>query len=552
MDSLKNLLARSKERFQALPSTQRLLIPALGAALLLALGFLFFIHGQDDYGVLFTGLSQEDAGAIVTKLKGKKVPYRLDNSGTAILVPKSEMYELRLLLASEGLPKGGGVGFEIFDRQEFGVTDFVQRLNYQRALQGELARTIAGMPEILEARVHIVTPKESLFIEDQKETTASVALKLRPGRNLSPGQVESIVNLVASAVAGLHPSKVTVVDLKGRILSKPQDRLSLQGLSAGQLSLQRQVEESYERKVQELFDKILGPGKSFVRVSADLDFQKIDLQEETFTPNRDLIRSEQKTHELTNRGLEGGNPEARFNLNQGTVTPPPPGKGPPPLTVPAPQPKTARGTGAERTSEVRNYEINRVVRQVVDSPGKIKRLSLALVVDGVYQDKGNKFSPRNPEEMRQFSNLAKKAVGFNSERGDQLEISCAPLAAQALEGTAALNPGEGWQHGLVFSWKIGLLVLLILAGLMFMLKRRRAPAQPPLLQGPPSRDIPAPAPQEGILPETAAPIPLSATQPRPSLPEPVDSRDKVSQLITSYPDRAVEVLRLWIHEKNGK
>ncbi len=551
MDSLTKILGRIKERFQALPSTQRMLIPALLVAVLLALGFLFFIQGQSDYGMLFTNLAQEDAGDIVTKLKGKKIPYRLENSGSAILVPKSELYELRLLLASEGLPKGGGVGFEIFDRQELGATNFVQRLNYQRALQGELARTIAGMPEILEARVHVVTPKESLFIEDQKEPTASVALKLRPGRTLSPSQVDAIINLVASAVAGLHPTQITVVDLKGRLLSKPQDRLSLQGLTAGQLGLQRQVEESYESKVQELFDKILGSHKSFVRVSTELDFQKIDLREESFTPNRELVRSEQKTHERSNRGLEGGNPEARFNLNQGSITPPPPGKGPPPLTAPAP-PKPASAAGSERISELRNYEINRVVRQVVDSPGKIKRLSLAVVVDGNYQGKGNKFSPKSPEEMRQFANLTKKAVGFNAERGDQLEISCAPLAVEAAEGTSALSPSEGWSQGLAFSWKIGLLVLLILGILMFLLKRRRAPVQPPLLQGPPSPALSTAGMQETFLPEAASPISLKAGHSLPALPEPVNGQEKVSSLITSYPDRAVEVLRLWIHEKDVK
>ena len=552
MDSLKKLFGGMGERFQALPATQRMLIPALVVALLLALGFLFFVQGQEDYGVLFTNLSPEDAGGIVTKLKAKKVPYRLEGNGTAILVPKSEMYELRLTLASEGFPKGGGVGFEIFDRQELGVTDFVQHLNYQRALQGELARTIAGMPEVLEARVHIVAPKESLFLEDQKEPTASVALKLRPGRTLSPGQVESIVNLVASAVAGLHPTQVTVVDLKGRILSKPQDRLGLQGLSAGQLGLQHQVEEDYEHKVQGLFDKILGPGKSFVRVSTDLDFQKIDLHEETFTPNKELVRSEQKTVEQTNRGLEGGNPEARFNLNQGTITPPPPGKGPPPLTAPTPPKLPQGGSGSERIAELRNFEINRVIRQVVDSPGKIKRLSLAVVVDGIYQDKGNKFSPRSPEEVRQFANLAKKAVGFNAERGDQLEISCVPLAVQAVEGTTAFSPTDGWQQGLAFSWKIGFLILLILVGLMFLLKRRRAPVHPPLLQGPTSTELALPGMPEDILPGTATPMALATGQSPPALPEPVDGKEKVGQLIATYPDRAVEVLRLWIHEKDSK
>jgi flagellar M-ring protein FliF len=201
---------------------------------------------------------------------------------------------------------------------------------------------------------------------------------------------------------------------------------------------------------------------------------------------------------------------------------------------------------------LRNYEINRVVRQVVDSPGKIKRLSLALVVDGVYQSDGKKFSPRSPEEMRRFANLTKKAVGFNTERGDQLEISCAPLAVQAAEGTAAFSPGESWPQGLAFSWKIGVLILLILGGLMFLLKRRRAPSRPPLLQGPPSTALSNTDFQENILPEAATPVSLQASQPRPALPEPVDGQEKVSHLITSYPDRAVEVLRLWIHDKDAK
>jgi flagellar M-ring protein FliF len=187
---------------------------------------------------------------------------------------------------------------------------------------------------------------------------------------------------------------------------------------------------------------------------------------------------------------------------------------------------------------------------VVDVPGKIKRLSLAVVIDGKYQEKSHKFSPRTPEEMRQFANLAKKAVGFNSERGDQLEISCAPLAVQAADGSTAFNPGENWQHGLAFSWKIGVLVLLILVGLMFLLKRRRAPIQPPLLKGPPPAALPTTAVQEAFLPENDSPVPLPANQPRPALPEPVDGQEKVSRLITTYPDRAVEVLRLWMHEKD--
>src|SRR4030042_464709 len=368
MDALRRFLLDLTERYQAMPGVQRMLVVAGIGGGILALVFWGFIGVSSDYGVLFSNLAQDDAAAITGKLKGKKVAYRLEGGGGTILVPRSEVYELRLYLASEGMPRGGGGGFELFDRQGLGTTDFVQRLNYQRALQGELARTISGIPEVAEARVHIVTPKESLFVEDQKKATAAVAVKLRQGRGLSPAQIDGIVNLVSSAVPDLHPSQVTVVDLNGRILSKPQDVLTPGRLSTAQMTFQRQAEESLERKVQSLFDQILGSRKSIVRVSADLDFQKIDIREESFTPNKELVRSEQKTMERSSRGQEAaGTPEGRFDLRKGTITAPPPGKGPPPLSPPVAAAPTGP-SGTERPSELKNYEINRVMRQVVCHP----------------------------------------------------------------------------------------------------------------------------------------------------------------------------------------
>ena len=549
MEGLKQILDKGKQRYQALTAVQRLLIFTLGGGLLLALVLLVFLQPAGDYGVLFSNLSQEDAGNIVSRLKGKKIPYQLEADGTSIAVPRSEVYELRLQLAGEGMPRGGGVGFELFDRQNLGVTDFVQRLNYQRALQGELARTIAGIPEVAEARVHIVTPKESLFLEDQRKASASVAVKLRPGRTLKPSQVDGIVHLVASAVPGLHPSQVSVVDLNGRILRNSQDAQSSEGLTSAQINLQRQVEEGLERKLQSLFDQMVGPRKSFVRVSADLDFQKIDIREETFAPNRELVRSEQKTVERSTRGAEGGgNPESRFDLGRGTVTAPPPGKGPPPLTPPSSPKPANEGTGSERQTELKNYEINRVLRQVVDQPGKLKRLSLAVVVDGIYKGKNNAFNPRPPEEMRQFANLAKKTVGFNSDRGDQMEISCAALAPQTPEGSVAVSSSGGWQESLGSSLKIGLVVLAVLVALMLLMKKKRSSMQPPLLEGPPGSVLPPPFPQEASLPvrEPAPAIPSAG--PRLALPDAVNGQDKVGRLVSAYPDRAVEVLRLWLHD----
>jgi flagellar M-ring protein FliF len=553
MDALKRLIVDLIQRYQALPSIQRMVVVIGIGGGILALFFWGYISTGSEYGVLFSNLAQDDAAAITSKLKGKKVPYKLEAGGGTILVPRSEVYEMRLYMAGEGMPRGGGVGFELFDRQGLGTTDFVQRLNYQRALQGELARTICGIPEVQEARVHIVTPKESLFVEDQKKASAAVAVKLRRGRSLSPAQIDGIVNLVSSAVPDLHPGQVTVVDLSGRILSKPQDALTPGGLSTVQMTFQRQAEESLERKVQTLFDQVLGPRKSIVRISADLDFQKIDTREESFTPNKELVRSEQKTMERSTRGKGAmGSPDARFELGKGTITAPPPGKGPPPLSPPIAAQPTGT-TGMERKSELKNFEINRVLRQVVDQPGKIKRLSVAVVVDGIYKGKGNAFNPRTPEEMRQFASLAKKAIGFSAERGDQFEISSAPLALHTPEGVMAAGPGGSWRDTIMDSVKIGLMVLFGLAVLMMLLKKRPPASQrPPLLEAPSARGIPALEKQAAALPtggETAIPPPLLSPQAVPSLPDAVDGKEKVVQLINAYPDRAVEVLRLWLHEK---
>ena len=555
MDALRRLLLDLTQRYQAMAAMQRLLVLAALAAGILAVVFWGFLGAGADYGVLFSNLAQDDAAAITSKLKSKKVSYRLEAGGGTILVPKAEVYEMRLYLASEGMPRGGGVGFEIFDRQGLGTTDFVQRLNYQRALQGELARTICGMPEVEEARVHIVTPKESLFVEEQKKASAAVAVKLRRGRSLSPAQVDSIINLVSSAVPDLHANQVTVVDLNGRILSKPQDALTPGGLSTAQMTFQRQAEESLERKAQTLFDQILGARKSIVRVSADLDFQKIDTREESFTPNKELIRSEQKSKEHSTRGMEAmGNPDKNMELSRGTITASPPGKGPPPLTPPTAAPPS-KASGMERESELRNYEINRVLRQVVDQPGKITRLSVAVVVDGNYKGKGNAFSPRTPEELRQFASLAKKALGFSVDRGDQFEITSAPLAQNTPEGVMAVSSGGSWRDTVMDSAKIGIMVLLALGVLMFLMKKRpAAPSKRPLLEGPSSSPgLAAYERQAGALSaggEHALALPPGQTAGPPlTLPDAVDGKEKIVQLINAYPDRAVEVLRLWLHEK---
>ncbi len=259
-------------------------------------GSLIFWNSRPDYQVLFSNLSQEDAGEMVNKLKEKKVPFQLTNNGTTILIPKEQVYDLRLSLATEGLPKGGGVGFEVFDRTNLGTTDFVQKLNYQRALQGELSRTIKQIKEIEQARVHIVTPKESLFIEEQKKPTASVLVKTRSGMTLAPPQVEGIVNLVSSAVEGLEPGNITIVDTTGKVLFKRADSTLMGQLTTTQLEYQKNIEEGFKKKVQGMLEEVLGPTKAIARISADIDFQQVEITEEKYDP-AGVLRSEQKNTE---------------------------------------------------------------------------------------------------------------------------------------------------------------------------------------------------------------------------------------------------------------
>ncbi len=557
MDQLKQWWTKGKAGFLGLPPHLRLIIPAVGIAVILAGLLLWGSRSSIDRAILFSNLTPEDAGAITEKLKAQKIPYELEGGGTTISVPKANVYDLRLSLASQGLPKGGGVGFEVFDRQNLGTTEFVQRLNYQRALQGELARTISRFPEVEDARIHIVTPKDSLFIEDKKKPSAAVVLKLRRGRTLGAAQVEGIVHLVASSVEGLETSEVTVVDMTGKILSKPQDPTGVQGLSVQQMEFQRQVEETYRQKAQSMLEKILGPHKAIVRVSADINFQQVNINEDRYVPDKDLIRSEQKSMERRAKGGAGGIPESRYDLNRGTLNATGPGQGPPPLTAPPASPKTpeTEGSDLERKSETINYEINHVNKKILDFPGKIKRLSVAVVVDGVDKD-GKKdpkapFIPRTAEEMRNLANIIKNSVGFNRERGDQFEISCIPLAPPAEEGEFGPVVSRGWQDLLWQNAAIGATILVVLGLLFFLWRRGGTRAVPPALEPPPMKELPPTLGSVGTpLPApVGGPQAMLASSPTLALPEQTESQEKVAQMFAMQPERAVDVLRLWLYDQ---
>ena len=303
---------------------------------------------KEEYQVLFTNLSEADAGQIAMKLKEMKIPYRADAGG--ILVPQSKVYDARLQLASQGLPQGGGIGFEIFDKTSFGTTEFVQKLNYKRALQGELARTIMAMGPVEQCRVHLAIPEKSLFVREGEEerATSSVLVRLRAGRTLSGSQVEGIIHLVASSVEGLDSGDVTVVDTKGNVLSKPSSDIA--GLGAGQLEFQSGYTKDLEARIASILEPVVGKGKVRAKVAAEIDMSRVETTEEKFDPEGQVVRSEQKQTEKSSNTGAGGVPGVASNLpNKKTVAANP-----------------SQGS-SEKQSQTVNYEITKVVSRTVNS-----------------------------------------------------------------------------------------------------------------------------------------------------------------------------------------
>ncbi len=417
--------------FGALPASKKVSIVAVLAVLIAGFATMFFWVKTVDYQLLYTNLSSEDAGKIVLKLKEQRIQYELTGGGSAIMVPADKVYELRLSLASEGLPMGGHVGFEIFDKTDFKATEFVQRLNYQRALQGELARTIGEFREVEHARVLIVMPKDSLFIEDQKPASASVMLKLKS--RLVPSKVEGIVSLVASSVEGLSPDRVTVVDSSGRVLFKGQDQADTAAVFASNnLEHQRQVETKVAGHVQSMLEGIVGKGKAIVRVSAGINFEQVDYSEEKYDPESSVVRSTQRRSESSEKGPGSSTGTSVLTLEQGAGTV---------------QEAPAR---FQKKDEVVNYEVDKVIRHVIRPSGTITRLSVAAIVDGTYEvntaEDGTttrKYVARGQKELDEFEKIVKRAMGYDADRGDQVSVSSFALSILPVTG-APEETGMDW------------------------------------------------------------------------------------------------------------
>ncbi|MDL1962727.1 MAG: flagellar M-ring protein FliF [Deltaproteobacteria bacterium] len=534
--SFSELLLQLKTILKDLTLGKKIALFALVGSTILGFIFLIIWTEKPDFQLLYSNLAPEDAGAILTKLKEQKIQYQIASNGNSILIPKERIYEIRMELASQGLPQGGGgVGFEIFDNTKLGMTEFVQNVNYQRALQGELSRTINRFAEVESSRVHIVMQSKSLFVEDEEPATASVVLKISNGKRLSKDQVQGIVHLVSSSISGLNPKNVTVVDDKGKILEGLKDKSTMERVSSDQLGYQEKVERRIENRIQTMLEGALGAGKAIVRVSCDLNFRKQEKTEELYKPDNKVIRSEQIFNETSNETKTGpaGIPGVLTNINVQT------GK----------TKKTIQSGGLkfQKQDKTVNYEIGKILSHTVESIGKINRISVAVIVDGTYKnikgEDGNQESqylPRTTEGMAKLANLVKRAVNFDTKRGDKLEIVNIPFkTAEMAEGKESVIE-EGWLSDLkqyTFFIKYIFLSIILLLCFIFVVR--------PLVAWLTSSQIEGSMEMLNQLPKTVGEIESESAQGMKNLP----FRDQALEMITKDNAYSVPLMQNWLKEK---
>jgi flagellar M-ring protein FliF len=520
-------------------------------------GYILVTHflAQPSKTLLFSGLEPRDSAEIVARLDARQIQYEVIGDGTTIMVPADQALKLRMELAGDGLPAGGSVGYEIFDRSDaFGQTSFVQNINLVRALEGELARTIRSLQSVSNARVHLNIPKRELFAERQPVPSASVVVKARG--QILPAQVVAIQNLVASAVPGLSASSITVIDEKGTMLAGGT------GGAGGPVALQQEqqkagFEDRVRAQVEDIVSGIVGPGRARIQVSAEIDYSRVTRESTTYDPDGQVVRSTQ-TSQQDSTSQDG-------SASQGvTVTNALPDAGG------ASQGSTS--SSDKGVQETVNYEISKTTQTEVLEGGTVKRLSVAVAVDGSYaaDAQGNRsYQPRSPEEMQQIEQLVKSAIGFSEQRGDMLKVVNLPFSQPEVE---ALKPVEEPFLGLEKSdilyisqyVGIGIIALLLIFFVMRpMIRALASPGSGGLLvaQSMPIQGALAAAANGAIA--VAGPAAAAAPPPPPPPPSAVQtmidisqvegqvkesSIRKVGEIVTKHPDETVSIVRQWLHE----
>jgi flagellar M-ring protein FliF len=508
------------EQLNSLPTSKK--VAALAAIVISIAGmiFLFSWMQKADYHVLYSNLSEGDAGRIVQELKTKNVPHKLSSEGT-ILVPLDSVYDLRLQLAAEGLPQGSGVGFELFDKTSFTSSEFVQKINYRRALEGELARTVQSLSEVQRCRVHLVIPKRTIYAwqEDKPKTSAAVLVSLMPGRTLSTIQTEGIRLLVASSVEGLNPNSITVIDNRGNLLTKPSDDSAI-SLNSGQMEHEQNFEKNIEAKILAILEPLVGKGKVKARVSAAFDFTRSEKTEEIYDPEGMVIRSEQKSTEKSTTGSLGGIPGGAANI---------PGAG-------------ARQNGAsqgmsQKQDEVINYETSKTITRVITSPTTLDRITVATIIDGItasqqglVEDPG-KYTLRSEDNIRYYEDLVKKTIGFSSERGDEISVIVMPFEEDMIEEI----PEAETNYMPIIITVLKYLVVLVVAVLFFLFIAK------PLI-----KSVTATAPQEVPQPVAQKPFAQETEVQRPQQIG-MDQHNLI-EWANKNPEQAAGVVKNWLEE----
>ncbi|WP_321157887.1 flagellar basal-body MS-ring/collar protein FliF [Providencia stuartii] len=410
-------------RFKTSPKIPLMIAGAAAIAVVVAL--LLWLRSPD-YRVLLSNLSAKDGGDIVSQLTQMNVPYQIADNGSAILVPADKVHELRLKLAQSGLPKGGNTGFELLDKEQFGISQFSEQVNYQRALEGELSRTIESLSPVQNARVHLAIPKPTLFVREQKLPTASVTVGLLPGRMLDEGQINAIIHMVSSSVTGLTASNVTIVDQTGRLLTNNDN--SQQSANNAQIKMTKEMESHLKQRIEDIISPLVGRANVHAQVTAQMDFSKVEQTSEEYkpnqTPNSAAIRSRQNSHSMQNNASgTGGVPGALSNQ--------PPSAPSAPITTDKKEQTSQQssashnGSSHSQSDETTNYEVDRKISHTQRQIGVVERLSVAVIINYLPQEgeNGPQMQPLSPEMMEQIESLTREAMGYSTDRGDSLSIT---------------------------------------------------------------------------------------------------------------------------------
>jgi len=523
---------------------------AVTVSLVAFFGFLIARVTAPQMSTLFTDLTVEDSGAIVKELERQGIDFQIKADGAVIMVPKDRVARLRMKLAEAGVPKGGGVGYEIFDKSDaLGATSFIQNINHLRALEGELARTIRALDRVQLARVHLVLPERPLFSRERNEPSASIAVKVRGA--LEPQQVRAIRHLVASAVRGLKPERISIVDDSGRLLADGAAEGS-GGLGIGADERKVAYERRMREQVEAIVSSVVGSGRARVQLTADFDFNRITQTSDKFDPEGRVVRSSQTREETaaTSEGRESGTVTVGNEL---------------PGATPTTTASTPSRDQSKKTEEIVNYEISRTTKTEVIEGGRVNRISVAVLVDGNYgkNDKGDvTYQPRSKEEIDRISALVRSAIGFDQKRGDQVEVVNLRFADAP---GATFNEPAGWlgmlqvtKDDIVRGIELMVMVLLGLIVLLFvvrpMVRRIITPEEMQQLTAmivpAGGRDAPASAAGEGSesrpLPpnQTAQMIDIAQVQGQVH----AQSVQKVGELAQRNPQETISILRQWLHE----